>query len=214
MRQSAGKSDIIKIVISNLTKRQRDVLIGLLLGDGNLEFNGYQGARLQIKQSEEKKGYVFWLYNQFKNLVRTPPKQRMDTRQWYFGTRFYTDFEEIRKLFYQDRQKIIPENITDLIDSPLTLAVWYMDDGKIDYRKKSHYAYHISTDSFTELEVKQLQKLLYKKFGIVSKVYMSLCRGKRYPKLYVGKIGRDTFYETVSPYIVKCFEYKLPPKIS
>lgn len=198
-------------MICALSNTQRDILVGLMLGDGNLEFNGYRGTRLQIKQSEEKEGYVLWLYSQFADLVRTPPQQRMDTRQWYFGTRFFENLEDLRKIFYSDRKKVVPVNINDLFQSPLTLAIWFMDDGRLDYRAKSHYAYHISTDSFTESEVKQLQTLLLERFGIAAKTYLSLCRGKRYPKLYIGKEGRDQFTKTVAPHILPCFAYKLPP---
>lgn len=141
-RQSAGKSGILSIVIANLSEQQNDILLGLILGDGHLEFNGYKGTRLQVKQAEKHKDYVFWLYEQFKQFVKTPPQQRKDTNQWYFGTRFYEDLEEIRKNFYRKRTKIIPDNIEKLFKSPITLAVWFMDDGRLDYRVKSHYAYH------------------------------------------------------------------------
>ncbi len=198
-------------MVGNLSTLQRDILVGLMLGDGHLEFNGYRGTRLQVKQSEEKKEYVFWLYNHFAKLTRTPPQQRHDTGQWYFGTRFFVDFEEIRKYFYEHRTKHVPENIIELFQSPITLAVWFMDDGRLDYRVKSHYAYHISTDSFTEPDVRRLQTLLQKRFGITAKTYLSLCRGKLYPKLYIGKKGRDVFTKTVAPYILPCFDYKTPP---
>jgi hypothetical protein len=198
-------------MIANLSKQQKDILMGLMLGDGHLEFNGYRGTRLQVKQSKEREEYVLWLYEHFKQFVKTSPQQRKDTQQWYFGTRFYEDFEEIRKNFYRDRIKIIPKDIDELFTSPLTLAVWFMDDGRLDYRVRSHHAYHISTDSFTKEDVQKLQKLLWKRFGIKSKTYMSLCRGKYYPKLYIGKDGRDAFEKCISSYILSCFRYKLPP---
>ncbi len=198
-------------MICSLSKIQSDILVGLMLGDGNLEFNGYRGTRLQIKQSEEKREYVWWLYGHFTDLVKTPPQQRKDTSQWYFGTRFFEDLEDLRKVFYVDRKKVLPKNIDDLFQSPLTLAIWFMDDGRLDYREKSHHAYHISTDSFLESEVVQLQRLLLERFGITAKTYLSLCRGKQYPKLYIGKEGRDVFAKTIAPYILPCFAYKLPP---
>ena len=200
-------------MIANLSKQQKDILTGLILGDGHLEFNGCKGTRLQVKQSKEREEYVLWLYEHFKMFVKTPPQQKKDTQQWYFGTRFYEDFEEIRKNFYHNRIKKVPKNIDVFFDSPLTLAVWFMDDGRLDYRAKSHYAYHISTDSFTEEDVKRLQKLLLKRFNIDTKIYLSLCRGKRYPKLYIGKESRDIFTKIITPYILSCFRYKLPPDL-
>jgi hypothetical protein len=199
-------------MLCNLTKQQRDVLIGLMLGDGSLEFNGYKGTRLQVKQSEARKEYVLWLYSHFVHMTKTPPKQRKDTKQWYFGTRFYEDLEVIRRLFYKDGIKIIPSCIDVLFDSPLTLAVWFMDDGRLDYRAKSHYAYHISTDSFSESDVRRLQSLLLERFGVVAKTYLSLCRGKEYAKLYIGKEGREAFRRVVAPYLLSCFDYKSPPQ--
>ena len=183
-----------------------------MLGDGNLEFNGYRGTRLQVKQSEARKEYVFWLYRHFAHITKTPPQQRMDTRQWYFGTRFYEDLEGIRKLFYRKGRKIVPKTIDELFDSPVTLAVWFMDDGRLDFREKSHYAYHISTDSFSVADVQRLQSLLLKRFGIVAKTYLSLCRGKRYAKLYIGAEGREAFRAAIDPYLLDCFEYKSPPQ--
>ena len=183
-----------------------------MLGDGYLEFNGYRGTRLQVKQSEARKEYVLWLYSHFAHMTKTPPQQRMDTRQWYFGTRFYEDLEDIRKLFYQNGRKVVPRSIDKLFDSPLTLAVWFMDDGRLDFREKSHYAYHISTDSFTESDVKRLQELLLKRFGIVAKTYLSLCRGKQYSKLYIGTEGREALRAAIDPYLLDCFEYKSPPQ--
>lgn len=198
-------------MICELSAMQKDILIGLMLGDGNLEFDGYRGARLQVKQSEERKEYVMWLYSHFAEFVRTPPKQRPDTRQWYFGTRFFENFEDLRQSFYAYRIKKMPQNITDLVQSPITLAVWFMDDGRLDYRAKSHFAYHIATDSFKESEVKILEQLLKEKFDISAKTYLSLCRGKKYPKIYIGKDGRERFTEIVAPYILPCFGYKIPP---
>lgn len=198
-------------MICTLSKQQQDILVGLLLGDGSLEFNGCKGTRLQVKQSEEKQEYVEWLYNHFAHITRTPPQQRKDTKQWYFGTRFFENLEEIRQLFYKDGIKHVPSTIAEWFDSPLTLAVWFMDDGRLDYRAKSHYAYHIHTDSFTESDVCVLVQLLRERFGIVTKPYFSLCRGIYYPKLYIGKQGRDQFTKTVAPYMLSCFRYKLPP---
>ena len=196
-----------------LTQKQQEILVGLMLGDGHLEFNGYRGTRLQVKQMETKKEYVDWLFNEFANIVRTPPQQRPDTKQWYFGTRYFVELEQFRKLFYENRKKIIPKNIAELITSPLTLAIWFMDDGTLDYRVKSHYNFSLSTDSFALEEVELLQNVLESRFGIRSSIQTPSSRGTKYVKLYIGKDGRDQFLRLIEPYILSCFVYKLPPQL-
>lgn len=194
-----------------LTKRQKDILVGLLLGDGSLEFNGYRGTRLQIKQSFVKREYVERLFGEFENIVRTSPQERLDTHQWYFGTRYLSELTSFRETFYRDGRKVIPDSIFELVVSPISLAVWFMDDGTLDYRVKSHYSFSLSTDSFTREEVEALKEVLGCQFGIQASVQTPSSRGIRYPKLYIGKQGRDRFLGLVRPYILSCFSYKLPP---
>jgi intein-encoded DNA endonuclease-like protein len=200
-----------KIKGMSLTQVQKDILVGSILGDGSLEFNGYHGARLQIKQSEAKGEYVNWLFKKFENLVRTAPKQRSDTNQWYFGTRYFKELKEFRDIFYQNGRKSIPKNISKFIRSPLTLSVWFMDDGSLDYREKSHFSFSLSTDSFSFNEVELLKAVLLKQFNIVSSIQTPSSRGKKYVKLYIGKHGRENFLKAIRPYVLKCFSYKLPP---
>jgi hypothetical protein len=149
-----------------LSQMQKDILTGLLLGDGNLEFNKFKGSRLQIKQAERKKEYVFWLYEHFAQIVRTPPQKRFDTNQWYFATRSISELEEIRNIFYVNNRKIVPQNIQTFLTSPLSLAIWFMDDGTLDYRAKSHHSFTYSTDAFSVEEVFLLQKSLKENFNI------------------------------------------------
>ena len=195
-----------------LTQEQKDVLVGLLLGDGSLEFDKFKASRLQIKQAESRAEYVFWLHDFFRDITKTPPQQRKDTKQWYFGTRYVRDLESWRSLFYLNGKKIVPSTIEELIQSPATLAIWFMDDGTLDYRERYHYSFSLSTDSFSREEVKILSRVLWNRFGIKSSVQYPLCRGKRYAKLYIGKDGRDVFLKIIQPFVLSCFSYKLPPQ--
>ena len=115
-----------------------------------------------------------------------------------------------RNLFYGSGSKSVPATIKKLPVSSLSLAVWFMDDGTLDYRVKSHYSFSFSTDSFSQSDVRLLQEVLYEKFKIKTSIQTPSCRGKKYIKLYVGKDGRDIFLSTIQPYILSCFDYKLP----
>lgn len=194
-----------------INKRQKSIIVGSILGDGYLEYGGFHGTRLQIKQKEDRREYIFWLYKELHNLCFSPPKQKSDNNQWYVATRFLVELTSLYQTFYPKGKKEIPENISDLIISPLTLAVWYMDDGSLDWRPKSHYAFLISADSFSLAGATRLKKMLRKNFGVKAKVYMPFSRQKRYPKIYIGREGRDRFLQLIKPYILKSFSYKLPP---
>jgi len=135
------------------------------------------------------------------------------TYQWYFGTRYTEEFNQWRNFFYQKKRKIIPMSLRKLLSEPLTLAVWFMDDGRLDYREKSHYAYTMSVDDFSFKEAEMLRKILKERFKIESVVYKCQGRNKIYPKLYIGKSGRDKFRKIVSPYLLSCFSYKKPSKM-
>ena len=78
-----------------------------------------------------------------------------------------------------------------------------MDDGNYDYRQKSHYSYRISTDSFSLKENGLLVDMLKENFNIKTSVANPLCRGKRYPKLYIGAQGRETFLKTINSYVLR-----------
>lgn len=56
-----------------LTETQKAIVIGTLLGDGGI----YEGS-YYIKQSNEHKEYLFWLYNELKNICSSSPTQRKD----------------------------------------------------------------------------------------------------------------------------------------
>lgn len=198
--------------MTTLSKKQKKVLIGTLLGDGSLEFNGYKGVRLQIKQKKESKDYVFWMYDVFENFTRTEPKQRKDTNQWYFGTRYLRELKYFFDLFYGDDKKSVPNDIDNYLYDPLSLAVWFMDDGTLDYRPKSHYAYSLSTDSFSVSDVEKLKKTLKNNFNVESSIQTPRSRGTKYTKLYIGADGRDKFKNLIEDFILDCFSYKLPPK--
>lgn len=203
-------------MIVPLTEKQRAIIVGNILGDGGVynhkNPNG-KSSEFYFKQSERYKDYVFWLFGELKNLCPSEPKRKKNG-QWYFYSRQLENLTGLRKTFYQNKIKIIPSNIKQLVTSPLTLATWYMDDGSLDYRPKDHYNFALSTNAFTLRENKLLVNVLKENFGIESSIQTPLCRGVRYPEIYIGVAGRDRFLSLVKPYVLNCFAHKIPPLYS
>ncbi len=195
-----------------LTQKQQEIIIGNILGDGGVYFSPRgMNAHYYMKQSKEHSEYVHWLFKELKNLCPSTVKERKDNKQLYFYSSPHSDLTVLRYFFYSDDgKKIVPENIRELLTSPLSLAVWFMDDGTLDFRLKDHCAFHLCTNCFSKKEAQLLADVLKENFGIVASVHYTLCRGKRHARVYIGAQGRDQFIKLVSPYILDCFKYKLP----
>ena len=195
----------------NIAEKQRAIIIGSVLGDGGIYFaNKSPRAYYMVKQSLRYSEYVEWLFSQLKSLCPSEIKQRKDNGQKYFYTSPSEDFTVLQKLFYRNKIKIVPESIKEMLKSPLSLAVWFMDDGTLDFRPKDHCAFHLCTNCFTKEDTRRLIETLKDNFGIESSLHYTLCRGKRHARIYIGSKGRDRFIKLVTPNILDCFKYKLP----
>lgn len=198
-----------------LTKRQEEILVGSILGDGCVYPIAVSAAKSKnccyyFKQSWENKDYVFWLYQELKSICPSEPKQRKDNKQWYFYSYFSRDLVPWRRKFYPRDKKVVPQDIAVILTSSLSIAIWYMDDGTLDYRPNYHCSFSLSTHSFSLKDTWKLVDVLGRNFGIKASVSNNLIRGTRYPRIYIGKEGRDRFVQLISPHILDCFKYKLP----
>jgi hypothetical protein len=152
-----------------MTERQEELLVGMLLGDAHLERQrGARTARLKIEHSVRQSAYVDWKYGEWRDWVRTPPRVR-DRRNRLgtsstnvgFSTLSHVELEQFRERFYRDHRKVVPE---DLGLTPLSMAVWFMDDGS---RKSSQCrGLYLNTQSFTLTEVQLLQWVILRDVGV------------------------------------------------
>lgn len=192
-----------------LSYRQKEILIGTLLGDAHLEKNG-RNVRLRIDHAEGQENYLRWMWLEFKNFVYAPPKlvQEIDKRsgkvyrRWHFSTYSVDVFNFYWKLFYRNKVKIVPGNIIKLLYSPLSLAVWFMDDG---YKRNDCNALRLNTDSFQLQEQRLLQKCLKKNFKIESNLH----RKGRFWTIYIPSPEARKFCRIIKPYIIPGMEHKI-----
>lgn len=185
----------LKLEVSD---KQIQILIGCLLGDAYLTKLG----KIQIEQSDKQKDYIDWKYQELasisygapKEVIRFDKKDNRVTKSFRFWTRQY--FRSLRNNFYRGKQKIFPDNLEEWI-SPLSIAVWYMDDGCYSSDRCI-----LSTESFDNEGKSALAKKL-KSFNIEVVLRNS-------GKLEVRKNSLQKFFELVRPYMHSSMYYKLP----
>jgi len=191
----------------NLNNVQQAVLIGTLLGDGTIQMRK-KDARLHIKHSLNQISLVEYKRKVFANITNMNVrvfKQKVGGVDYNFAefvTLTHSEFTRFYKLFYKEHKKVVPTDLGQLLKSPMSVAVWIMDDGSSEYAGVS-----IQTHSFTEEEVKNLIKVIENNFNL--KALMR--KNKNRWIIYFTKSSLFKLTRLVSKYTLPEFEYKLKP---
>ncbi|MCX6810625.1 MAG: hypothetical protein NTY30_02740 [Candidatus Berkelbacteria bacterium] len=193
-----------------LSKFQREVIVGMILGDGHLETNNDITYRLKIEHSIKQREYTYWLYKCLESWVLKEPCEKRKavfgkvfTNIW-FNTVSHVALRYYGKAFYKDKIKTIPINIAKLL-TPVSMAVWFMDDGSI--KSKFHKTLLINTQSFPKDKLEFLQKAIFQKFQINS----NLRKQKEGFQLEFRGQDATRLAEIIEPYLVASMNYKIDP---
>ena len=192
-----------------MTNRQRHLLDGMLLGDAHLEKQkGARLARLKVEHSVRQSAYVDWKFSEWRQWVRTPPKERIRRNRLGtcstnkgFTTLSHVDLEEFRRRYYVDNRKVVPH---DLVLTPECLAVWFMDDGS----RKSNQCrgLYLNTQSFTVSEVDLLRSLMQRDVGVETSVR---CQSDGL-QIYIPSHSVTDVIEYIDDELIPSMRYKLP----
>jgi len=194
-----------------MNEKIKAIFVGLILGDGYLTpFVGRsRQSRIEVKGDNKNLPYLKWLHLQLEPIGVSDLKPKKNYHQHRFYTKTTEEIGELRKLFYPNGQKIVPWNIKKFLKDPLSLAVWYQDDGTLDCRSKYHYNALFATHCFSFSDCKLLVKTLSKNFNLDVRVCKCQMRGKINYRLYITSSSMAHFISLIKPYINPCFEYKI-----
>lgn len=126
---------------TKITKESRNLLIGLLIGDGTISNNNV----FKIAHCEEQKDYLEWKIKQLNEAGI-----RNNGLKWYISTKGYNTGKQVcytqlnvipfikvlRRVIYKPTKKLNRKLLNRL--SAREIAIWYMDDGHINYRKSNN----------------------------------------------------------------------------
>lgn len=114
-----------------LTEIQKEVLVGILLGDAHLE----EPSRLKVEQGDKHRAYIEHLFEVFRDFikasqVRARPVQigeRLHTN-WCFQTIHHSSFHFYLQQFYKEKKKKVPADIyqTEAVLAPWLIGIWTM----------------------------------------------------------------------------------------
>lgn len=157
-----------------LSNTVKEIILGSLLGDGSLKLNPkYKNARFSFRHSIAQKAYFDWKANKLSEISSEKSVWEQQTDG---------GFSKLPKLRYQSRALIQLTELYDLTHkrnkfeirrkwlnylTPLSLAIWWLDDGSIISNGRKGV---ICTDGFDENAVKILAQYLAKVWQIKTTV--------------------------------------------
>lgn len=190
-----------------LTEKQKAIALGTLLGDGSLNKRG-NDYRLHIKHSKNQLFFVEYKHSVFSSIVTMPINifsQKVKDKFYEFAefvTLTHPEFTKLHQLFYRNGKKSITTELCSQITNPLSIAIWFMDDGSCD-----NSGVIFNTQCFELSEIKMLQNLFATKFNLQT----TYRRNKKGWVIYVPKNSLPILQNLIGKYILPEFFYKLVP---
>ena len=199
--------------VKSFTTSQKDYLYGSLLGDDSLRFgNKRKYPFLQVIHSSKFYDYVEWKHQVWKPLVPGGIKQGFSKlgKKKFSIHRFYTaahpDFLPFYKLIYKksDHKAVSSEWLDQL--TPLSLAVWFMDDG---YFRRERNRIHYYGFAFGH----EGNKLIKKYFADKWKLKANLGHQKKKKNLgwfiWFNTENSIKLSKIIAPHMLPVFDYKI-----
>lgn len=196
----------------HLTKNQKAILVGSVLGDAFLQKTGERNARLRFEHGAKQKEYLLWKVSALSRLFqgrsthlsRVHPKTKATYEYWRAQSNATPEIGKLRSVFYPNGKKRIPVDLAKFLQEPLALAVWYMDDGYYYPKDKNSFLYlgRVSRD-----EAECAREALVHNFGLAPRVYDKKQKGFA---LYFGVSEAKKLHTLVRQHmLLPLFAYKL-----
>lgn len=202
------------------------IIYGSLLGEANISprrgelstFGGQnkvknnKGSRITFYQESSHKEYLYFIHRLIANLgycntnipkIKTKIGKNGKLKYFInFSTWSYEQFNELKLNWYNDANiKIIPYNF-EIYFSPLTLAIWIMNNGR-----RNNSGLVLLTNSFNYNEVLYLIDILYKRYSI--KADLLKTNNNNQFNISINPSSMNNLINIVNPYIIPSMKYKI-----
>lgn len=207
-----------------LTQRQKEIIYGSLSGDAKKMSYPVVAFKQCLRQEE----YLKWKFEETKSIMSPNSLKKssdIDKRTgkpsvcWRCYSYSNTDVENINKQFYSGKTKEVTNEILNNL-TPLSVAVWYMDDGTIDWKKRSKDEHpkwdfspeiKICTDSYSKQSCDNIVNWFKNKWDIDCHLRERGLRkdgGISY-RVIIDASSAEKFISLISPHILPLFQYKI-----
>lgn len=199
-----------------MNKKNRGILIGMILGDGYLyvrKDKNYPNTwvqNLSVLHGQNQRDYIEHKAQKIHSIIGgKAPNVRKIKNNGYIGYRFDKSnsyFRVLHRWIYKNNVKTYTRKVLDML-TPEGIAYWYMDDGSLypKKRKGKIHAYELVLSTYVSKEQNQI---IIDYFCEVHNLKFGLSKSKGKYRLRMGTKEARKFIELVDPYIIKSMKYK------
>jgi recombination protein RecA len=202
-----------------LSDQQFQVVLGSLMGDGNLSPNrrDRNGVRFRLGHGAKQVEYLQWKTALMGNIRHAVLRENAKGASFVDFTPLAELAELQRAVYLGDGKKFFSEEYLKAL-TPLALAIWYMDDGSFSLRSKGMQVrtaggsgrIEICVEAMTEGTRMRLRDYLHDTHGLDVRLRSAGSVGKAV--LVFSTAATVKFQELVAPYMAPSMEYKLLPR--
>ncbi|MCB0930467.1 MAG: recombinase RecA [Mycobacterium sp.] len=201
-----------------LSDQQFQVVLGSLMGDGNLSPNrrDRNGVRFRMGHGAKQIEYLQWKTELLGNISHSV--RNNDKGACFVDFTPLPELAELRRAVYLGGgKKVLSEDYLKAL-TPLALAIWYMDDGSFTVRSKGVQQrtaggsgrIEICVQAMSEGSRVRLRDYLRDTHGLDVRLRQAGVAGKAV--LVFSTAASSKFQELVAPYMAPSMAYKLLPR--
>ena len=198
-----------------LSGQQLQVVLGSLMGDGNLSPNrhGRSGTRFRLGHGAKQSAYLDWKASLLGNIKCS---RTINAKGAVFAD--FTPLPELSELhdavYFGDGKKHLSwEYLKSL--TPLALAIWYMDDGSFTLRSKGRQErtqggsgrIEVCVEAMSPGSRERLAQYLRDTHGV--NVRLRTAGTAQQAVLVFSTAGTERFQKLIAPYVHPSMDYKL-----
>ena len=193
---------------TKFTKKSRNLILAMLLGDGTISNNNV----FKLSHGYKQKEYLEWkinLLNEY-GIKNNGLKEYVSTKGYNTGDIVYYSqlsiipfIKLLRRIIYKPKKNYSNRKILNRLNA-LGVAIWYMDDGHINIRKTNNkiHGFYIKIATCLSKENNQIIIDYFKEVWNIS--FYQFKEGKDTHSLCCGTQEGIKFIEIVKPYIESC----------
>lgn len=205
------------MLLSYPKEQWKRVVLGSLLGDGSIAINKrYKNARFSFRHSIKQRDYFEWKVLMLKPISgekhsweqnEIQEKSSFGGAKLRYQSKTLDELTKIHQLVTKKGKKRVSRKWLNKL-SPLSLAVWWLDDGSLISHSRKGV---ICTDSFTKEEVKLIQRYFKVVWDIKTAIGTVNKKDKTYYRLYFRSTNElMKFLRIILPHIqVESMLYKV-----